>query len=123
MYLNNGTLDGTRVLDSAAIVRFTTLQSSGQSNRALGWEKPTGSNSAGHLMSPTAFGHTGFTGTSLWIDPANDVFILLLSNRVNPTRENRRIGAVRIAVADAVMGAILGCAENATVLECSGRSR
>ena len=69
------------------------------------------------------FGHTGFTGTSLWIDPANDVFILLLSNRVNPTRENRRIGAVRIAVADAVMGAILGCAENATVLECSGRSR
>ena len=123
MYLNNGTFDGTRVLDSATIVRFTTLQNAEQSNRALGWEKPTGSNSAGHLMSPTAFGHTGFTGTSLWIDPANDVFILLLSNRVNPTRENRRIGAVRIAVADAVMGAILGCGENATVLECTGRSR
>ena len=47
--------------------------------------------------------HTGFTGTSVWIDPGNDVFVILLSNRVNPTRENRRIGGVRTALADSVM--------------------
>jgi CubicO group peptidase (beta-lactamase class C family) len=58
-------------------------------------------------MSARAFGHTGFTGTSLWIDPANDVFVLLLSNRVNPTRERRRISEVRPALADAALS-ILG---------------
>jgi beta-N-acetylhexosaminidase len=106
MYLNSGRFGTVRVLDSATVVRFTTLQDSALSNRALGWEKPTGDNSAGHWLSPSAFGHTGFTGTSLWIDPAADMFVLLLTNRVNPTRENRRIGAVRVALADAVMATV-----------------
>ncbi len=123
MYLGYGRLDGVRVFDSATVVRFTAHADSPLSNRALGWEKPTASNSAGRRLSPSAFGHTGFTGTSLWIDPAQDVFILLLTNRVNPTRENRKIGQVRIAVADAVMGALQGCAEGATVLECPGTGR
>jgi CubicO group peptidase (beta-lactamase class C family) len=57
-------------------------------------------------MSKRAFGHTGFTGTSIWIDPERGVFVILLSNRVNPTREHRGITAVRVAVADAVMGAL-----------------
>jgi CubicO group peptidase (beta-lactamase class C family) len=52
-----------------------------------------------------AFGHTGFTGTSLWMDPQKGIFVLLLTNRVNPTRENRKIGAVRMGLADAVVGA------------------
>ena len=60
---------------------FTTRQ---VQDRALGWQKPDGNNSAGHLMSPDAFGHTGFTGTSIWMDPRRDIFIILLSNRVNP---------------------------------------
>lgn len=123
MFLNYGTLDGAAVFDSATIVRFTARADSPLSNRALGWEKPTGTNSAGHLLSASAFGHTGFTGTSLWIDPANDVFILLLTNRVNPTRENRRIGEIRIAVADAVMATISGCAQRAPLLECARRER
>lgn len=123
MYLNNGRLDGVQVLDSATIARFTARPDSPLSNRALGWEKPNGSNSAGRRMSAAAFGHTGFTGTSFWVDPANDVFVILLTNRVNPTRENRKIGQVRIAVADAVMGALKGCAENATLLECPGSDR
>jgi CubicO group peptidase (beta-lactamase class C family) len=59
-------------------------------------------------MSRRAFGHTGFTGTSLWIDPANDVFVLLLTNRVNPTRENHKIAGVRVALADAVMRLLPG---------------
>ena len=123
MYLNHGILDGVRVLDSATIERFTARPDSPLSNRALGWEKPTGSNSAGHRMSARAFGHTGFTGTSIWIDPGQDIFVILLTNRVNPTRENRRIGQVRIGVADAVLGVIQGCADSATILECPGSQR
>ena len=66
-------------------------QDSALSHRALGWETPNGTNSAGRLMSRRAFGHTGFTGTSIWIDPERGVFVVLLSNRVNPTREHRAI--------------------------------
>ncbi|MCC6929559.1 MAG: serine hydrolase [Gemmatimonadaceae bacterium] len=123
MYLGYGQLDGVRVLDSTTIARFTSRPESSLSNRALGWEKPNGSNSAGHRMSPAAFGHTGFTGTSVWIDPGNDIFVILLTNRVNPTRENRKIGQVRIAVADAVMGALQGCAAGASLLECPAGGR
>ena len=100
MYLNNGTLDGVRIIRPETIDLFTTRQ---VQDRALGWQKPDGSNSAGHLMSERAFGHTGFTGTSIWIDPSRDVFVILLSNRVNPTRANNKIGRVRVALADAVM--------------------
>ncbi|MBX9927579.1 MAG: serine hydrolase [Gemmatimonadaceae bacterium] len=100
MYLSAGALGGARVFAPATVARFTAVQDSTFSHRALGWETPTGSNSAGRLMTRPAFGHTGFTGTSLWIDPAHDLFVLLLTNRVNPTRQNTRIGAVRQAVAD-----------------------
>jgi CubicO group peptidase (beta-lactamase class C family) len=103
LYLNHGTLDGVRIWKPETIVQFTTVQDSIFSNRALGWETPTGNNSAGHLMKRPAFGHTGFTGTSIWIDPAHDLFIVMLTNRVNPTRANTKITAVRQAVADSVM--------------------
>jgi CubicO group peptidase (beta-lactamase class C family) len=103
MYLNGGTLDNARILTPATIRLFTTRQ---VSNRALGWQKPDSSNSAGHRMSADAFGHTGFTGTSIWIDPQRDVFVILLSNRVNPTRANTRINQVRVALADSVMSVI-----------------
>jgi CubicO group peptidase (beta-lactamase class C family) len=105
MYLGQGELDGFRFTSAATLAQFTTVQDSALSHRALGWETPNGNNSAGRLMSRRAFGHTGFTGTSIWIDPERDVFVILLSNRVNPTREHRQIGAVRISVADAVMRA------------------
>ena len=95
MYLNHGVSDGTQVLPRKEIEVFTTRQ---VQDRALGWQKPDGNNSAGHLMSANAFGHTGFTGTSIWIDPDRDVFIILLTNRVNPTRANTKIGKVRVAV-------------------------
>ena len=54
-------------------------------------------------MKRPAFGHTGFTGTSIWVDPSRDLFVILLTNRVNPTRQNLRIGAVRTALADVVV--------------------
>jgi CubicO group peptidase (beta-lactamase class C family) len=105
MYLSGGTLDGARIFSPETIARFTTLQDSALSNRALGWEKPNGVNSGGHLMSRRAFGHTGFTGTSIWMDPERDLFVILLTNRVNPTRQNLKISGVRIALADAVVAA------------------
>ena len=103
MYLNGGVLDSARILDPATIAVFTRVADRSFSTRALGWDTPDGRNSAGRLMSDRAFGHTGFTGTSIWIDPAADAFVVLLTNRVNPTRANMRIAAVRRAVADAAM--------------------
>jgi CubicO group peptidase (beta-lactamase class C family) len=73
------------------------------SGRALGWDTPSPGGSAGTLLSPNSFGHTGFTGTSLWIDPDHHLAIVLLSNRVHPTRDNPRWAPVRGAVADLVM--------------------
>jgi CubicO group peptidase (beta-lactamase class C family) len=103
MYLNGGELAGARVLRPETIDLFTTRQ---VADRALGWQKPSGTNTAGHLMSERAFGHTGFTGTSIWIDPAQDVFVILMSNRVNPTSVNPRIFGVRVALANAVLATV-----------------
>ena len=114
LWLNGGELEGIRLASTRTIDRFTQAQDTLLSRRALGWETPTGSNSAGHRMSARAFGHTGFTGTSIWIDPAQDVFVILLTNRVNPTRQNTRIGGVRVALADAIVGAMAGPASRAS---------
>jgi CubicO group peptidase (beta-lactamase class C family) len=103
MYLNGGALGGVRIVKPETIRRFITVQDSSVSNRALGWETPNGTNSAGHLLTRPAFGHTGFTGTSIWVDPSRDLFVILLTNRVNPTRQNLRIGGVRTALADVVV--------------------
>ena len=73
------------------------------SSRALGWDTMVPTSSCGSRMSPRAFGHTGFTGTSLWIDPDRRVYVVLLTNRVHPTRTNEAIRQVRPAVHDAVM--------------------
>lgn len=73
------------------------------SSRALGWDTPTPGSSAGALLSTTSFGHTGFTGTSLWIDPEHQLAVVLLSNRVNPSRDNPRWAPVRAAITDLVM--------------------
>ena len=110
MMLAGGELDGVRVLRASTIAQFTAVQDPGLSHRALGWETPNGQNSAGHLMSARAFGHTGFTGTSLWMDPERGTFVLLLTNRVNPSRQNTRIGTVRVDLANAVMAALRAAA-------------
>jgi CubicO group peptidase (beta-lactamase class C family) len=73
------------------------------SSRALGWDTPTPGGSAGRFLSQRSVGHTGFTGTSIWIDPDRLLAIVLLSNRVNPTRNNPRWNAVRGRIADLVM--------------------
>jgi CubicO group peptidase (beta-lactamase class C family) len=101
-YLNGGALDGARLAKAETIRQFTTVQDSTFSTRALGWDTPPGAGS-GHFLRHPAFGHTGFTGTSLWIDPAHDLYVVLLTNRVNPTREHSRIAPVRTSVVDAAM--------------------
>jgi CubicO group peptidase (beta-lactamase class C family) len=78
------------------------------SSRALGWDTPSAESSAGRYFSASSFGHTGFTGTSLWIDPERELFVILLTNRVHPTRENRKISELRRRFHDAVARALLG---------------
>jgi len=76
------------------------------SSRALGWDTMLPTSSCGTRMSASAIGHTGFTGTSLWIDLEADLYVVLLTNRVYPSRENDAILSVRPAFHDAVMAAI-----------------
>lgn len=107
MLLNGGIYAHHRLLARATIQQFTQRQTIGDSARTLGWDVPTPPNSsAGHYFSPASFGHTGFTGTSLWIDPERHLFVVLLTNRVNPTRSNEQIRQVRPAVHDAVIQAL-----------------
>jgi serine-type D-Ala-D-Ala carboxypeptidase len=79
------------------------------STRAFGWDTAPGGSGAGTRLSAGSFGHTGFTGTSIWIDPSRELVIVLLSNRVHPTRENARWGPVRRGVADRVARAVPPC--------------
>ena len=93
----------TPKISARTVAAFLTIQNiPAGSSRALGWDTPPGAGSSAAL-SPTSFGHTGFTGTSIWIDPSRELVIVLLSNRVHPSRDNNRIGAVRRGVADRVV--------------------
>jgi CubicO group peptidase (beta-lactamase class C family) len=100
--------DGRPTVRASVLREFTRRQNIVPgSTRALGWDMPSPENSsAGTRLSRNSFGHTGFTGTSLWIDPEHHVAIALLSNRVNPTRNNPRWAPVRAKTADLVMTAL-----------------
>jgi CubicO group peptidase (beta-lactamase class C family) len=106
MLLNGGIYAHHRLLFRATIATFTTREVVGDSARALGWDVPVAPSSSGRYFSPRSFGHTGFTGTSLWIDPDRNLFVVLLTNRVNPTRANDAIRQVRPALHDAVIEAL-----------------
>ena len=84
------------------LARFVTKSTVPGSSRALGWDTMLPTSSCGTRMSPRAIGHTGFTGTSVWIDPELDLYVVLLTNRVHPTRDNNQIQRVRRMVTDAV---------------------
>lgn len=96
-------------LSAAVVARFVRRQGIPPgSTRALGWDTPSdsGYSSAGSRLSRRSFGHTGFTGTSIWMDPERDLFVILLTNRVNPTRRNTALLGVRARVADLVAAAV-----------------
>jgi beta-glucosidase-like glycosyl hydrolase/CubicO group peptidase (beta-lactamase class C family) len=110
MLLNGGVYGHRRILKRVTIAQFTVPQAQAKNTRTLGWVVPTEGSSSGHYFSSHSYGHTGFTGTTIWIDPDRELFVVLLTNRVNPTRENHQIAQVRPAVHDAIMKA-LGFAE------------
>jgi CubicO group peptidase (beta-lactamase class C family) len=98
LWLNEGTLDGRRVFDRTVVRTFLTPDSAA-ATRLLGWERPdprSGAESAyGRLLSRTAYGHTGWTGTLLWVDPERDLFLVLLCNRSYGPRLGHSIRALR----------------------------
>ncbi|HEV2146042.1 MAG TPA: serine hydrolase domain-containing protein [Longimicrobiaceae bacterium] len=97
MLANEGELDGVRVLKAETIRTFAQRQ---VGTRALGWESPSrsGGGAAGLRISPNAYGHTGFTGTSIWIDPDRGTWAVILANRTYDTQGNNRMQTLRRTV-------------------------
>ena len=109
MMINGGVFEHHRLISRDTVQHFIREAGVPESTRALGWDtKSPEKSSAGTLFSADSYGHTGFTGTSIWIDPTRQLFVILLTNRVHPTRENKLIRQVRPAVADAVVRALVG---------------
>jgi len=107
MLLDGGVYNGVRVVSDSAVALFTKRAAG---HRALGWDTCDGGAGCGQYMSERAFGHTGFTGTSLWIDPDRQMFVILLTNRVHAARARRPsqvIADVRNDLADAAVLAVM----------------
>ncbi|MHB0962054.1 MAG: serine hydrolase domain-containing protein [Gemmatimonadaceae bacterium] len=106
MLLNGGSYGETRIV-SEETIRLFTARAAG--SRALGWEMAEGRHGAGEYLSPTAYGHIGFTGTSMWIDPQRNMFVILLTNRVHAARVKRPatvISDIRADLSDAAALAV-----------------
>lgn len=104
MLLGRGQYQETRVLAAETMLSLGESHKVSSGLRALGWDKRTGfSSNRGEGMSDQAFGHGGFTGTTLWIDPGLDLFVIFLSNRVHPSGKGNvtplagRIGAAAVS--------------------------
>jgi beta-glucosidase-like glycosyl hydrolase/CubicO group peptidase (beta-lactamase class C family) len=101
MLLNGGEINGQRFLKPETIKLFTAYHSE-NSRRGYGFDKPEKDNATrkdpypSSLASPETFGHTGFTGTCVWVDPKYGIVYIFLSNRVNPTRDNNKISQLNI---------------------------
>jgi CubicO group peptidase (beta-lactamase class C family) len=106
MLLNRGTSEGRTYLRPSTVDEFIRKKVSGQ-ERWLGWDMKTeDGSSAGTLFPSSSFGHTGFTGTSVWADPDSRVAVIFLTNRVYPTRANTRLYKVRPLLHDAIVRAM-----------------
>jgi serine-type D-Ala-D-Ala carboxypeptidase len=98
------TLRGEPLLAAPETMRtFATRAGIPGSSRALGWDTMLPTSSCGTGLSPSAIGHTGFTGTSLWIDWERDLYVVFLTNRVHPSRGNDRIRRIRPLLHDAIL--------------------
>jgi CubicO group peptidase (beta-lactamase class C family) len=107
LMLNGGEYNGVRVV-SDSTVRLFTRRAAG--TRALGWDTCAGNGGCGQYLSERAYGHTGYTGTSLWIDPDREMFVVLLTNRVHAARARRPakvISDVRADLSDAAALAVM----------------
>jgi CubicO group peptidase (beta-lactamase class C family) len=108
MVLSQGESEGTRILSPLGVERMTSVwPKAAFAGRGLGWDLDSGYNtSGGDLFGPNSYGHTGYTGTSIWIDPDTDTYIVFLTNRVHPDDQGAVI-AMRSRVANVVAGAII----------------
>ena len=98
------------VLDPVLVKEFTRRQIAVPgSSWALGWDTPSPPSSAGRFLPEVSFGHLGYTGTSVWIDPLHELEIAVLSSRVHPTRKNDRIKAFRPLIHELVYREYVGC--------------
>ena len=90
MMLNGGLYGWKRIFKNETVNQFTNKANILEnSSRLLGWDSPDGQASGGVYLSDSSFGHTGFTGTSLWIDPDNKIIVVLLTNAVHPNRNRK----------------------------------
>lgn len=106
MLLQKGFYQGKQYIKKETVELFTKRQST-ESTRALGWDtKSEQGSSAGTLFSNLSYGHTGFTGPSVWIDPTKNIFVVFLCNRVYPTRENTKILEFRPKLHNEIIRAI-----------------
>lgn len=97
------------ILEPVLVKEFTCRQTVVPgSSWALGWDTPSPPSSAGRFLPEVSFGHLGYTGTSVWIDPLHELEIVLLSNRVHPTRKNERIKAFRPMIHELVYREYVG---------------
>ncbi|HEV7838444.1 MAG TPA: serine hydrolase, partial [Gemmatimonadaceae bacterium] len=107
MMLNGGEYNGVTIISKPTVELFT---SRAFGHRALGWDTADGDYGSGRYLGPTAYGHTGFTGTSMWIDPERQMFVILLTNRVHAARALRPakvISDVRADLSDAAVLSVL----------------
>ena len=122
MMLDGGQYDGVRVIADSTIALFTKRAAG---TRALGWDTCGGSGSCGQYLGEDAYGHTGFTGTSLWIDPDREMFVVLLTNRVHDARAKRPakvIADVRADLADAAALAVTDYADGPMLMPAKFRA-
>ncbi len=104
--INEGKIDQKAFIKQSTIELFTK-RASKESTRAIGWDTKSDSrSSAGKYFSKNSYGHTGYTGTSIWADPERNLFVVFLTNRVYPTRENTKIQKVRPQLHNAVIKSI-----------------
>ncbi len=102
MLLNGGVFNGERYLKDETINYFTSYQGSNNSRRGLGFDKPENDNLTrkdpypSFSVSSETYGHTGFTGTCVWVDPNEKLVYIFLSNRVNPTRDNPKLSQLNV---------------------------
>ena len=113
MMLNGGTFEGTRIINESTVQLFTHRGSVAKSHRALGWDTCAGEYGCGKYLGSDAYGHTGYTGTSLWIDPDHDMFVILLTNRVHAAKARRPAKVISDVRADLADAAALAVTDNA----------
>lgn len=107
MMLNKGEFDGKQIFTDSTVKLFTRRTSG---HRALGWDTADGDFGSGQYLTERSYGHTGFTGTSLWIDPDREMFVILLTNRVHAATAKRPakvISDVRSDLSDAAVLAVM----------------